>query len=189
MPTALSDPSTNTYLALIVAVVITAAIWVRRRTRTSLIVFAAASGILAALYLIDKLVESPREEATRRTEAMAAAATARNPDAFLENVSASFSAYGANRDKLRGSPAWALIDQYRVRVAVSGFGHDDFQAISNDEIEIGFRAKAEAATGEMLARYVKARFVRDPDGKYRVKSMKFYDYIDTRKEDAIPGFP
>lgn len=189
MPTALSDPSQALYLILVVVAVITGAVWVRNKSRSNLINFGIALAVLAVLFVIDRLVESPREEASRRVQAMADAATAANPDQFVEHVSSSFDYRGKDRDAVRASAAWGLIRQHNARVAVWGLGRDDFQQVSDSEVEIGFFAKAQTPSNEGLGRYVKARFVRDPDGQYRVKTMKFFELIDTKKEEAIPYFP
>jgi hypothetical protein len=62
MPTALSDPSPTLYLILGVLVVILGAVAVRRQRRTDLINFLIPAALLAALFVIDRLVESPREQ-------------------------------------------------------------------------------------------------------------------------------
>ena len=190
MPTALSDPSSTLYFVLAVIVVITGAFWIKNRTRPTLIAFAGSAALLLGLFLIDRLIESPREEASRRVEAMAAAATAANPDAFLENISKSFNYKGADRERLRQSGAWGLIRQHQARVAVWGLGHDDYSRPNDNEVEVGFYAKAQTPSNEALLRYVKATFVKDPDGAYRLKTFKFFSPgINGRAEDPIPQFP
>jgi len=190
MPTALSDPSPTWYLVLVVVVVVTGAVWVKNRTRRSLIAFAVSAGVLALLFLIDRLFESPREEASRRVVAMAAAATAVQPDAFVENLSPSFNYKNADREAIRRARAWPEIRAHNTRVAVWGLGRDDFNQVSDTELEIGFYAKAQTPSNEALLRYVKAWFVKDPDGAYRLKTIKFYTPgINGRAEDPVPYFP
>jgi hypothetical protein len=190
MPTALSDPSLTMYLVLAVFAIVTGALWVKNRTRSSLVRFGIATGILVLLFLIDWLFESPREEASRRVKAMADTATAVNPDAFVENLSPSFNYHGADREKIRHAGAWSLIRQHSARVAVWGLGRDDFMQISENEIEIGFYAKAQAPSNEAQLRYVKAVFTRDPDGAYRLKTFRFYTPgVSGRAEEPIQNFP
>ncbi|MDB5306640.1 MAG: hypothetical protein JWO38_842 [Gemmataceae bacterium] len=191
MPTFLSDPPPWLYLVLIAVVVATGTLAARNQDRRSLARFGFAAGVLFLVFLIDRLFESPREEATRKVQAMADAATAADPIRFIESVSPTFETNGANRDRLKASPAWSLIRAHTARIAVWGFGQDAYDRISETEIEIGFYAKAEAAGGGMVMRYARARFVKDPDGQYRVKTIKFYNPADRglNAEEPIPGFP
>jgi hypothetical protein len=192
MPTALSDPSLALYVILIVVAAVTGMMWSRNRSRSNKINFGIAAAALIALFLIDWFVESPREEASRRVREMAAAASdPPNPDRFVENVSESFSHNGKGREAVRTSGAWDLVRQHNVRVAVWSLDRSEFQQISENEIEIGFYAKAESPREiPELWRQCKARFIRDPDGAWRVKGIKFYSPgVSGRQEDPIPQFP
>ncbi len=191
MPTWLSDPSNGLYLVLFVLVVIAGAVWARyqdRRSRNRALVALAA---FLVLLLCDLLFESPREQATRKVQEMAAAATARDPDKFVANVSNSFRYGGADRERLRSSRAWEMIRQFNARVAVWGFSRDDSRDLGDDGVEIGFFAKGEAPDGRFVMRYIRAVFVKDPDGQYRLRTMSFHNPAEKglNAEDPIPGFP
>jgi hypothetical protein len=190
MPTALSDPSPALYLILVVVTLVTGAVWFRNRTRSSLINFGLVFAVLVALFLIDWFVESPREQAVRRVQAMVDAANARSPEAFVAQVSPSFNYRGADRERLRTSDVWQIMARYNVRVAVWDFAREDFKPISDSEIEIGFLAKGEA-DGKPVPKYVRTRFVRDPDGEYRLRSVAFYDPVQRTRgsEETIQHFP
>lgn len=191
MPKVLTDPPFLLYAILFIGFVIAGAVWFRLRSRKSLIAVAIFALLLGALILIDRLVESPREESVRRVEAMAAAATARDPARFVEQLAKSFAYNGKTREDVRNSGIWNLIRQYDARVAVWGLGKDDFQILSDSEIEFGFYAKGEAAGQQgAVLRYIRTRFVKEADGAYRLKSMKFYSIENgNRAEEPIPGFP
>jgi hypothetical protein len=191
MPTLLSDPPQTFYLVLIGVVLVTGALAGRNQDRRSAIRFAVAGAVLLVFFLIDALSESPREEAVRKVTAMADAASVPDPDRFVEHVSQSFDYNGKNREDLRQSTAWGEVRARHARIAVWGFGRDAFERISDTEVEIGFYAKAQTPEGQFLARYVKSRFVKDPDGQYRVKTMRFYNPADRgiNTEEPIPGFP
>lgn len=192
MPTFLSDPSPSLYLLLIVAAVVAAFVCYRQQTRKSCYVASVFGGVLLLVFTIDVLFESPREEATRKVKAMAAAATAHDADKFVEHVSPSFSVGGGNRDKLKTTISSGIIQQYDVRAAVWDFGRDTFKEISDGEIEIGFMSKGESLKmSGFVLRYTRARFVRDPDGQWRLKDVKFYNPAENglNAEDPIPGFP
>jgi len=191
MPNVFSDPPFLLYTILVIGFVIAGAAWYRLRSRKSRIAVAVLAVLLGALILIDRLVESPREESVRRVEAMAAAATARDPARFVEQLAKSFAYNGKTRVDVRNSGIWNLIREYNARVAVWGMGKDDFQILSDTEIEFGFYAKGEAAgqPGAVL-RYIRTRFVKEADGAYRMKAMKFYSIENgNRAEEPIAGFP
>lgn len=188
MPTFLADPSPTLLLILGVAAIAAAAVWFSRRTRRPGIVALVLFGLLALLLFLDKTFESPREEAVRRVNAMCAAATASNPDRFVEHVSKSFSLNGANRDRLRTAGAWALIRQHGAVITASGFSRDDVEYVGDNELTIGFMSKGEAQSG-LLLKYTKAKFVKEPDGAWRMAGVQFFDPINTKQADSVPGFP
>lgn len=189
MPTFFSDPSLSLYLVLAVAFVIALAVWSRKRDRKSLLAALAFGLLLLALVLVDRSFESPREQANRRVQLMADAATARDPDRFVEQLSDSFSYRGATKQQMRTSGLWTTLRNFNARVAVWGFGKGEFEEIGENEIEIGFYAKGESPQGFRMY-FMKARFVRDPDGQFRAKTVKFYAPEGGRtNEDPPPGFP
>jgi len=192
MPTIFSDPPQALYLILIAGVIVTGTLAARNQDRRSFIRLGIALGLLLVLFLVDRFFESPREEANRRVSAMAAAAMAANPDRFMENVSTSFEMRGANRERLKAAPAWGLIRNHRVRVAVWGFSPDTYEEINDKEIEVGFYLKVEVENPQGMAMWdSRARFVKDSDGQYRLKTVKFYNPAEggLNAEVAIPGFP
>lgn len=190
MPTFLSDPTRAVYLLLIAAAVVTGAVAAKNQTRRGLVPFAVALALLLLVALIDRVVETPREEATRRVQAMADAATAADPARFAEHVSPSFAMNGKGRDDLKASPLWGQIRNLQARVAVWGFGHDAYERLSDTEVEVGFYVKGQATAG-MVMYYAKARFVRDPDGAYRAKSIRFFNPAEggLNQEVSVPNFP
>lgn len=190
MPTFLSDPSPTLLMLLLVATVVAVGLWLRNRKRANAIVAAVFGLLLLLLILCDQFVKSPREEAERRVFDMVAACNELNPDRFMANVSESFDYKGAKKARLRTSGVWSDLRRYSVRVAAWDFSRDDVKEVSETEIEIGFLAKGEAE-GKPLPKYVRTRFVRDPDGAYRLKGVAFYDALkrNSGPEDTIPNFP
>lgn len=191
MPTFLSDPSPAFYLILVVLTLVAGGIWYRFRDRGSLVRVGLAAGLLALLFVGDLLFESPREEGVRKVNEMCMAATESNADKFVANVSESFESYGANREKVRKSGAWDMVRHYQASINATGCDRVGYRDINATEFEQDFLATAKAKDGGVLQRYVRARFVKDPDGKYRLKSVKFYNPADggMNHEDPIPGFP
>ena len=194
MPTFLSDPPQSFYLLLMAGLVVTAAITARYQDRKTLVALVVASSLLLLFFLLDRSFESPREEGVRKVQAMADAATRADPGRFVENVSERFEMKGgATRERLKTSGAWNLIRSYRAKVAVWGFDTDAYHWINDQEFELGFYAKASAGDGSggMVMRYARATFIHDPDGQYRLKTVRFYNPAENglRAEDPIPGFP
>ena len=86
MPTFLSDPPQTIYLLLLAAVIVAGLVWLNRRERRALYVFLGVLGVAALVVLVDRLLESPREEAVRRVHAMMDAADHRDPEAFASQL-------------------------------------------------------------------------------------------------------
>ena len=162
MPTFLSDPPPALYLVLAAAVFITGGVWFNSRTRRAAAVLGAVGLALAVLILIDRLVESPREEAVRRAQAMVRAADARDTETFLSHVAdqveyrGETAAVTLTREQLRKSQIWGLLKQYDAHVAAWDFSRNDVAGPDNS-IEIGFLAKGEAG-GKPVPMYFRARF-------------------------------
>lgn len=195
MPTFLSDPPFALYAVLAVAVAVCGAVWINRRDRRTLMVFLGATGVLIALFAIDRLCESPREEAVRRVLAMAQAVDARNPDAFLTHVADAVEYQGEGgvsrltRDDLRRAGMWSLLQQYSVHVAAWDFDPADVLELDANTIEIGFLAKAESGD-KQIPIYLRAKFARQGDGEWKLSGLASYDAMKRINErKSIPGFP
>jgi hypothetical protein len=152
---------------------------------------------LAMLFLIDRLFESPREEAERRVKEMAQAIDTRNKEVFLSHIADSFQYQGESgqsttisREALRQSPLWSALNQYNVtHVAAWDFSRDDFTEFDANTIEIGFLGKAEAE-GKPIPAYFRAKFTRQPDGQMKLTGLASYDPVKRINErKSIPNFP
>jgi hypothetical protein len=195
MPAILSDPPFALYALFVVAVVACGAVWVNKRDKRSGAAFLVSVGLLAGLFLLDRLFESPREEATRRVQEMARAADARNPDAFLSHVADTFEYDGTgaprkvSREELRRSGVWSVLQQYQVHVAVWDFDRNDIREVDPNTVEIGFLAKAESGD-KQIPMYLRAKFTRQPDGQLKLSGLSSYDAMKrTNERQAIPNFP
>jgi hypothetical protein len=90
MPTVLSDPSPTLYVILGAVVVIFGAIAARRQKRSDVINFAIPAVLLVVVYLIDRAVESPREQVVKAIQEMEAATQNKKHDEVFKHVSESF---------------------------------------------------------------------------------------------------
>jgi hypothetical protein len=193
MPTFLSDPPSILYLVLAGVAFVAGGVWFNRRTRPALVVFLAVVGLIALLFLLDRVFESPREEAVRRVEAMIKAADARNPDAFVEHVAEKVEIeqetgkQTRTRAEIRTSPFWGLLNQYQPRIVAWDFSLEE--GGGGDSVAVGFMAKGEAQ-GKPFPVYLVARFTRQPDGAMKLSRLETYDPVKRKNARiSIPGFP
>ncbi len=157
--------------------------WARSLGRTLLAVGVLLLLLMLGCLIAGFMIESPREEAVRRVNDMANAMTEKNWSKFSENVSDSFEAKGRKKADLKG-----VFDQgaaYNLRAVAWDFAPTD-QPQSDTEVVIQFEGKATAATGEPLMRHFEATFVKDPDGKFRMKTYKAFDFVQKNQPVDVP---
>jgi hypothetical protein len=196
VPTFLSDPPPAVYLVLVAAAVVTGAVAARRQDRKSLTLFGVAAGLLLVVFLIDRLVESPREGAVAAIKSMAQAVNDRNPDAFTAPVADTFEYVGGpgsravTRAQLKTSGLWGLLREHSITVNVKDFAREDVQEIDPNTVEIGFVGQGHSPTG-MMPVYFRATFARQPDGRMRLTRLASFDIVSrTGKPTSLgPDFP
>jgi hypothetical protein len=195
MPTFLSDPPFSLYAILALAAIVCGFVWINKRSRSTLVIFGCFLLAVLLLFLIDRLFESPREEAVRRINAMANAIDSRNKEAFLSHIADSFlyenesGQVTITREALRNSPMWSYLNQYSVKhVAAWGFSRDDVATIDDNTIEIGFLGKAETDSNQ-IPMYFRARFTRQTDGQMKLTGLASFEAVRTNERKSIPNFP
>lgn len=189
MPIPLADPGPTLYVLLAVLAVVAAGLAARSQSRGGLVRLGVALALLAGLFLCDALAESPREEAVRRVGLLTAAINARNTPAFLAEVSESFDYKGKKKADL-GTGRWvAEVRQRNVSTSTSGYDRDKvvYQEYNGvPAVLIAFDGLAAVPDGKRMPMHFTARFVRDPDGKYRLQTFTPFDYIRKGEEATIP---
>ena len=191
MPTFLADPPQGLYLFLAAALIITGLVWLNRRNRKSLTAFLVVLGLTAVFLLVDRLFESPREEAVRRTQAMVQAADKVDPDSFVAQVAdtvvykAGSEEFSFTRDQLRRHSFWHSLRQFHPHVAAWDFSRDDVKRADANSVEIGFLTKAEAE-GKPIPMYFRATFARQADGQFKLTRIASFDPMQRDKPFAIP---
>jgi hypothetical protein len=186
MPTWLSDPESTTYLLLLVLLVVLSGIWFRNRNRAVGIAAAIVGALALTLLLCDHLVESPREEAVRKIEAMRVAFNAKNWNQFAEHVSPSFDSNGMSKAGLKSKFEFGTT--FGTSISIWGLERD-FVKSGTNTIELGFDAKAELAGAPPYPKHFRMVFVRDPDGQYRAQSFKTFNIVQKQVEEPLPGGP
>jgi hypothetical protein len=184
--TALTDPSSSLYIILGTIVVVLGALWFRNRTRSSLIQFAIGAGLLALVFLIDSSVESPREEAVRRIQEMAAATRNRNLDNLLRHVHDSFRSKSWDRAGLGNAVRRAQERSEWAGAEAWSFERDAFRQIDDNTIEIGFLGQASGFPQTL--HWCVAVFKEQSNGSWLLTGLRFYDPLQREKgaEKTIP---
>jgi hypothetical protein len=186
MPTWLSDPSNGFYLVLFVLAVIAVMVWARNRTRGNLARAGVAVALLVAVFLIDRLVESPREEAVRKTQEMARAANEqfarpapqRNWDGIGAHISDQFDFHGAKKEDLLNAIAQAPAHG-DGEGDVTEFDRNRVEYQAGDRVMVPFVVRVfprgSNFTAPQARFHVEGVFARDPDGQYRLRGMRLFE--------------
>jgi hypothetical protein len=194
MPTFFSDPPVWLYLLLGCALVVTGGIAAQYQDRRTTLSFGIAFFLLLLVFLLDRTNESPREEAIRRTHQMKMAADAKNPDAFVEHVADEVVLQGTGegkkltREELKKHPFWNTLRAFDVSVDVWDFAREDVKDFGNGTIEIGFMGKGTPQNGKPIPVYLRATFMKQPDGSYKLTALRTFEPLDHTKPLTIPGF-
>jgi hypothetical protein len=191
MPSFLADPPQWMYLVLGGLLVVTGAVATQKQDRRAVTAFGIAFLLMLFLFLLDRVGESPREEAIRRVHLMGMAADAKNPDAFVEHIADKVEVQTdqgrmqpATRDELKNAPFWTLLRQFNVRVTVDSFAREDVKVIDDNTIEIGFVAKGDPQSGQRIPIYCRATFGKQSDGSFKLTAIKAFEFVN--RTQAIP---
>lgn len=203
MPTILSDPPSSLYvllvvltLASVVATFLTQATlteqfrqWREAGQRDKLTgaVALRAAPLLAliGLWACDSFFESDREEAVRRVRAMADAVANKQTQPIIDQVSPSFAFAGLDKAAFANLVERALQTGEVTRAAVWGFERQTVQR-EVSKVRFEFRGKIEGPGGFFEFR-CQASFCRDPDGAYRLCTMRlFRALVNTDEEITLP---
>ncbi len=189
MPTFLSDPAPTVYAIVAVMAIALWAIYLRSRKKKDLFSAIGGVAVLLAIFLIDRFVESPREESTRKMQEMSALSANKNWDDMFKHVSDSFnykSPNGGQTDKKTLLQKVKSVEAYVDKGFVAwDFSRNDFKQMDDKTVELGFRAQAKDRPETVV--YVKATFVKDPDGQWRLGGFICYEPVNTKERRAIPG--
>jgi hypothetical protein len=186
MPTWLSDPSNGFYLVLFVLVVIAVMVWARNRTRGDLIRAGVAIALLVLLFVVDQLVDSPREGSARTLTQISDAINERKWDQFQDGLADNFEYKRLDKAKLTEMVRGA-VTAFDPRTSTWEFkAPDDMKPAGPDEFLLQFEGKAESGGKPFWAHFV-ATFVKGSEGKWRLKTFTAYDYIQKRQPIELPG--
>jgi len=187
MPTFLSDPSISLYIILSVLVFVLIGIWINRRQQGDLIRLLAGVAVLVAVFLIDRFVESPREESTRKMQEIAAATKAKSADGVGQHISESFEYNGMNKAKLLDWVKSVYGNSQFEGIDTSGYGRSEFEKIDDNKVIIVFEVWPTSYGLPEYRHFCKATFAKDPDGQFRMWTFSLYkDHPSKGGEPVVP---
>jgi hypothetical protein len=189
MPDWLVEGDTTVYALLALLGVIFVALWWQSRNRGYVIAAGIVGVLLLGYFLLDRLVESDREQMIRKVREIAAAISSRNPDAAFAHVSDDFRRGGVDKKGFRN------FADGRVR---SGFVSDvvvwdcnvteQNRANRRGAVECYF--KVHGSFGETPpGAFVRVVFKLDNDGQWRVQDFDWFQATANSKSPMpIPGW-
>jgi len=191
MPVWLSDPSPTVYVFLTMIGV--AAVWYWFRSSQTWRVTLTVLGILLAIIavvVIDILVESPREEAVRKLQWMAASANAREWDRVFAEFAEQFRYHGSDRSQFR-SLVVPNAERHQAQIQFKSFDRESVAMLGEGHWRLGFIAQVTSPSFEIVPYYVEAEFLREPDGQYRMLGFQVYNIARRVQggEETVPGLP
>jgi hypothetical protein len=175
--------------------------WKQVPRRAYLIGFGVAAALLLLYFLLDRFVETDREEIQRKVEVMARNVQTGDVDAIFANVSRNFRVGSTNREGFRQFAESAIRSHRAEVVIVWDFEFpDDFKSpiqvrevLSPTEVrerntevaQFSFLVRCRGSFGEVFER-CEARFIRDPDGQWRFFDFRLRNPVDNSPV-SVPG--
>jgi hypothetical protein len=163
-------------------------VWWRTRKRNVLIAALAVAALAGVYFLLSKVVETPRAQIERKLHEMAAAVKAGDKGGVFKHIAKDFKFRSLDRAQFH-----ALVEKTLNEGSVNDLVIYDEEwpdAGGQRTIPVEFRAKPK---GPLLENYgafpVKAKFVREDDGQWRLQSFEVYNPVLGKEPMTIPGLP
>jgi hypothetical protein len=185
MPTFLSDPTDSLYITLFVLMLAGIGIWVRYRSRKTMIAAGIGVGLFLGLLLIDAVFESPREMVVRKANAMEADFNSGDWNKFEKHIAENFEHKGKKKKEVKEGFEFAKANKRTL--AFWGFQRDDIQFLDGGTAVVGFDAKPSGADAELLHRYVKAKFVKGSNGQWQLVGFETYHPLNHNTQEDVYG--
>jgi hypothetical protein len=171
------------FLALVAAAIL--GLWWHRRHRGYLKALGVVALAALAYFLLDRMIETPREKVANAIRDMADAANERDVDRLLRHLSDDFSYRGIDKKTFRERAKSALVgfDIRNVSTKNLRFLKDDRDA---GTMTVRFDAFADNNRVNYRMLPCEADFVREEDGEWRMKTIRFYHPVQSDQEESIP---
>jgi hypothetical protein len=170
----LFEGRTSVYAVLAALAVFLLVIWWQTRKRWLLLGVAVAAGLIGLYALLDKAVETDREQIVRKVNEMAAAVNARNLDALFENISENFrTPLGKDKQQFRGFVEHYVNGGIVQNARVWDIEFEDRPSPEHPPARVFFRAKAEES-GRALFADCETTFGFDSQHGWRLRSIRLF---------------
>jgi hypothetical protein len=167
----LFEGRTSVYVMLVALAVFLLLIWWQTRKRWLLHGVVVAVALVGLYALLDKAVETDREQIVRKVQEMAAAVNARDLDGLFENISDNFrSRLGKDKQQFRDTVANYLKKGMVSNVRVWDIGCKDTPSREHPPVQVFFSAKAES--GRDLMADCEATFDFDAEHGWRLQNIR-----------------
>ena len=197
----LFEGQTTVYVVLAAATVILFVAWWQTRKRYWFYGTVAFLALIGLYFLLDRLVETDREQIERKLNEMAAGVRERNVDRIFAHVSEQFRLNNSDRAAFRAFAEGAIRTGQvtEVRVRDPQFP-DDFRSTERRTVRgasqqvqlarVQFRALLEGPQLTNAQFLVRATFVRDPDGQLRLLDFQLFNpFVDQNQPIQLPQLP
>ena len=193
MPALLTDPPATLWILLLIFALVAVGLWLRSRSRTTGLIALVAVAALVGVFLLDRFVESPREEATRRMRAIIAAFNARKFDDGFAHLADDFDFRGLKAAEFRKSDAWRLLQSApNVTLAAGGLSEGDSEYPDGNTVIIGFTGWATVDGKDIPAVYARATYKKQAAGEWKMRTMELYESVISKNNGpkaTVPGLP
>lgn len=182
MPTVISDPPDWLYISLFVALLAALGIWYRYRGRKSLIALGFAAALFFGLLFIDLAVDSPRESIIRAAAGIQDDFNTGEWAKLEKHISDDFDRKGRKKNDVKA--AYDLAKQYNAKVSFWAFNRNDV-VVSGEAVTVGFDVKPQGPEAEGFHRYVRAKFVKSPNGTWKLVTYTSYKSLNHETEEEF----
>lgn len=190
MPDWLAEPDSALLLLVAVFAVGFATLAWRTRQRSWLILAGLALFLLFGLYLCDRFFQSDRELIGQSIQSIAAAVDSQNLDAVFSHISEEFQYSTVNKAGFRRFCKERMQANHVESLVVWNFQVLKFnETRTQADVSFQFKVKAGGRLGNLEAGFYlcKAEFVKEADGKWRMKTFKVYPLSTADQALTIPG--
>jgi hypothetical protein len=161
--------------------------WNRRQTRY-VAVGAVCVVLVAGLWFLASHYESDGQQIARKIDDMGKGVEARDLDRIFANISNGFRFENLDKKAFRKGAEDIIHRRDVTQISVWEFAAESISR-EKREANVSFKVKPRGNFGGDAAYYlVRARFVLDPDGEWRMQGFQVFNpFVDTKTPLQIPG--
>ncbi len=173
------------YLILIGAALLLVGMWTRDRKRGWLLGVGLLGLLTLSYFLLDRFVETAREQITRKLQEMAQAVKARDAERIFAHISDRFQFQGRNKGRFRGYVEGVMRSGGVTELVIWSVNVPDNSGV------VRFRAKPSGnLVGTNVGYPVRARFVKESDGEWRLESFEIFNpFVQAETPLDLPQLP